>query len=198
MSVVVKDLGGHREEPALERPGAIRVVGALVRFLSRALAAVAAVCVVGAFVSGLLNDSPYGVVLFVEWSLGACAYAVIAGCLGRLLDVREESPFSAAQGRCLRVAAGGFFALALTGLLASLLASYLASGSVPLVNIAFPGAGFPDALTWERALSGSVQPPNSNIASVDMASVVAGLVLWAASYLFDYGTRLQREKEGTV
>ena len=198
MSVVVKSTRTPHGEPGLTRPNAIRIVSAFVRGLSKVLAAVAALCVIGAFASHFVNNDLYGVACFIEWFLGSSVYAVITGCLGRFLELHEESPLSSSQGRYLRMAAGGFLLLALLGFVCSLLASFLANGSLPLVNIAFPGAGFPDPSTWEQIFSAAVQTPSSTIVSVDMASIVAGFVLWAASFLFDYGAQLQQEKEGTV
>ena len=199
MSTIVQSTCDQHEEPVLARFNVIKTISVSLRFLSKALLAVALICAIGALYSCTFDASLYGFACFVEWLLGALAYSMIAEYLGKLFVIHEKAPLNGHQGKCLRMAAIGFFLLALFGFACSFTASYFATGSSPLTNIAFPGAGFPDSTMWEQAFSTSVQASSpSTIASIDLSPIVAGAVLWTMSFLFDYGAQLQQDKEGTV
>lgn len=133
---------------------------------------------------------------FAQLTCGFLAYWVVARQARAVLGAAADSGsvFSAQAGSRLRTAALAFGALALAELAFSLL--YLACQGQPLlpVNLGFGFSGFP--ADWHALTAGG--GGSSLAAQVDTASLIAACFLWALSYAFEHGARLQYEQDATI
>lgn len=134
--------------------------------------------------------------LFAQLTCGFTAYWMVARQAKAIFAAAAEtgSVFCARAGYRLRVAALAFSLLAIAELAFSLL--YLACQGQPLlpVNLGFGFSGFP--ADWHALTAGG--GGSSLAAQVDTASLVAACFLWALSYAFEHGARLQYEQDATI
>lgn len=146
-----------------------------------------------------------------EWISVCWGQSAVAAFIGYLIfrqvtKVLEESieagsVFLPGHARRLRIVAGELIALALFAFVCSLLVSALSNKGFPILfNLFLDGSGLPSWQEWHEAL----RVPTDNysrgnyIAGINMLPVFIAIVIWALSYVFEYGAALQREIDLTL
>lgn len=141
-------------------------------------------------------------IVFAQWTIEMALVAVFLVNLRLLVaeidDQESGGVFGRSQGKRLRRMALAILTLSIAGFAFSFAAGFILEGGLPVLNVGAPLSGFPSHDDWTYALEGTYYPPNLQLVTIDASTLLFAGVLWALSYVFDYGAWLQEENEGVA
>lgn len=114
-------------------------------------------------------------------------------------SIEERTVFLPGHAKRLRVVAVLLIALMLFAFGCSLLVDALSNNQAPIVfNLYVDGCGFPSYREWLMALDvDSHYSSGTYVAKLNLLPALIAIFVWALSYVFEYGTALQREVDLT-
>lgn len=115
-------------------------------------------------------------------------------------SIASQSVFLRNHIKRLRTIALMLVALMAFAFVCSLLVDALSNSRIPtLFNLAVDGCGLPTSQDWSEALSLPSNHSSGNyVATLNLLPLFVAIILWALSYVFEYGTVLQDDVDHTL